>query len=188
MNTRDSEAMNIEVHQEAPLKNGEEAGLIQTLEKASKSVNVAFAWLAGISMILMVVLVVANTLLRSFHVPIQGTSEIVGWLGAVTIAFALGYTQLEKGHVFIDMLVEKFPKALQKIIEILVSLVNTFFSAMISWQLIKYGINVMKTVQLSQTLQVAFYPLIFAVSIGFMGLTFVFFTEFLKHVTGRGAQ
>lgn len=182
-----SEAMNIDIQQEAPLNTGGGEGLLGALEKTGKAINIAFAWLAGISLLLMVALVVANTLLRTFLVPIQGTSEIVGWLGAISVAFALGYTQLEKGHVMIDLLVQKFPRVLQRYLELLVSLVNTLFSALISWQLIKYGINVMNTVQLSQTLQLAFYPLIFAVSVGFMGLTFVFLVEFLKNLTGRGA-
>ncbi len=182
-----SNGVNIEVRQEMNMGTGPSRGFLHALEKNVRAVNVAFAWLAGISLLLMVALVVANTILRAVLVPIQGASEIVGWLGAVTVAFALGYTQLEKGHVVVDLLVQKFPRGLQRAIEMLVELTSTLFSALISWQLIKYGINVKNTVQLSQTLQVAFYPLIFAVSVGFMGMTLVFLKDFLKCVAGRDA-
>jgi len=182
-----SDSVNFEVHQDMNLGTGPSRGFLHALEMNVRAVNIAFAWLAGISLLLMVALVVANTILRTVLVPIQGASEIVGWLGAVTVAFALGYTQLEKGHVAIDLLVQKFPRVLQRAVEVVVQLINTLFSAWISWQLIKYGINVMNTSQLSQTLQVAFYPLIFAVSVGFMGMTLVFLTDFLKCATGRDA-
>ena len=79
------------------------------LNRISDWLNRLLAWMAGAFLLGMVLLTCANILCRIFWVPIRGTFELMGFSGAVVTAFALGYTQMKKGHISVDVLVEKFP-------------------------------------------------------------------------------
>ena len=68
-----------------------------TLDKISQILNQALMWIAGVFLVAMVVLTCANVFLRVVWMPVRGTFEIMGFLGAIVTAFALGYTQIKRG-------------------------------------------------------------------------------------------
>ena len=49
-------------------------------------------------------LATGNVVLRIFHMPFRGTYEIVSFLGAIVIAFALGLPRKRKVHIVVDIL------------------------------------------------------------------------------------
>jgi len=157
---------------------------ISRLDSISRYVNTGLACVAGCSLVLMVLTVVANAVAREISAPYSGTTEIVGWLAAVTTAFGLGYTQVHKGYVDIDALVEKFPLWLQSAIRSIVLFVTMVFFGLVSWQVCLYALNVAANGNLSETMGITFYPLIFLVALGFAGLTLALLVDFLKQVTG----
>ena len=108
-----------------PLEN--QSAEIGIYEKFTLKVSQAFAWISGAAVIVMMLLIVANGIIRAFSTPILGTTEIVGWLAAISVSFALGYTQIHRGHVDIDLLVIKFPKGLQKALRIIVAFLSLVF-------------------------------------------------------------
>ncbi|PKL15498.1 MAG: C4-dicarboxylate ABC transporter permease, partial [Spirochaetae bacterium HGW-Spirochaetae-5] len=65
------------------------------LERAGKGFNV----IACVAIIIMMLLSVADVVLRLFGKPIPGAYELVGVLGTIVVSFALGFTSLEKGHI-----------------------------------------------------------------------------------------
>lgn len=138
--------------------------------KITDYLNQGLAFLAGLALISMMLLVVLNAIKRLYSDPILGTVEIVSWLGAITGVFALGYTQLNKGHVYIDMLLDKFPPLLNKVIHTFMNVLSIFFFLIAAWQIILYGINMRNEGVVSQTIQFSFYPLVILCSIGFFGL------------------
>ena len=86
------------------------------LEKISKLMNHAFIFVAGSFMVAMISITCANIFLRIVWIPLKGTFELMGFFGAVVTAFALGYTQAKKAHISVDILVNRFPKRVQKCI------------------------------------------------------------------------
>lgn len=161
---------------------------IDRLNRISIMLNQGLAWLAACSLLLMVLVVVGNALMRIVSAPFAGTTEIVGWLAAITTAFGLGYTQVKKGYVEIDALVERFPPSLHRTIKCIMLLISTIFFAIVSWQIILYGFNVAENGNLSETMRLPFYPLIFLLSIGFAGLTLSLFVDFLKELNGSALK
>lgn len=139
--------------------------------------NQALAVIAGIALISMMLLVVFNAIKRIFSDPISGTVEIVSWLGAITGVFALGYTQLNKGHVFIDMLLDRFPTSIHKLIHTFMNVVSIAFFLIAAWQIALYGIGLKNNGVVSQTIQFSFYPLVILCSLGFFGLVLAIMKE-----------
>ncbi len=127
----------------------------------------------------MVFLTSANIVVRLFSVPISGTFELMGYFGAVAAALSLGYTQIRKGHIFVDILFNTFPKGLKKACTLLNSVLCFLFFAFISQQLLKWGDTLRVSEQVSETLNIAYYPFVFGVSLGCAALCLVFFIEIL---------
>lgn len=144
------------------------------------TLNQGLAFLAGLSLICMMLLIVFNSIKRLFSDPIAGTIELVSWLGAITTIFSLGYAQLHKGHVFIDLLILRFPRGLQKLTHTLVNVASIFFFTMAGWQIALYGISLKNSGVVSETMQVAFYPLVILCSIGFFSLMLALVKETIE--------
>jgi TRAP-type C4-dicarboxylate transport system permease small subunit len=79
-------------------------------------------------------LMVANIVYRFFGGVIAGTYELVGLFMVVTAAFALGYTALRQGHVVVKIVVSRFSKRTQAIIESFTSAIGLGLLALIVWE------------------------------------------------------
>jgi TRAP-type C4-dicarboxylate transport system permease small subunit len=153
------------------------------LEATRDFLNKISMILGGMAVLLLMLLATGNVVLRIFHLPFRGTYEIVSFLGAVVIAFALGHTQKNKDHIVVDILSEKFPKKLQTVIEALSDVVIMLFFGIVSWQVYVWGMKIYESHEVSETLKVVFYPYVFAVSVGFALLCFAAFVDFLKKLS-----
>ncbi|NIT57095.1 MAG: TRAP transporter small permease subunit, partial [Aliifodinibius sp.] len=78
---------------------------MKALEKISHILNQIMIILAGIFLAAMILMTCMNIFSRLFWSPIRGTYELMGYFGAMVTAFALGYTQLKKAHIAVDVLV-----------------------------------------------------------------------------------
>ena len=158
--------------------------LINILDKAVALYNHGLAWLGGLALTLMLMLIVGNALIRIFYRPFPGTTELVGWLAAITTSFALGYTQMNKGNVALDMITKRFPLRIQKILEGIFSLCTALFFGMAGWKIVSYGFTLKNSGYLSETLRIAYYPVVVIMSLGFIGLTLTLLLNLIKLAEG----
>lgn len=169
-------------------KHAETVNIIEVLNRASAAINQGLAWISGCSLLLIVFLVVLNGVSRVVYVPFSGATEITGWLGAMSTSFALGYTQLNKGHVDIDILTQKFPPSWRHSIKTLVLLVSTVFFGLVAWKIVIFALNVAGEGNVSETLGLPFYPLIILMALGFSGLALALLADLLNHIFGGAEQ
>ena len=140
----------------------------------------------GVSLLALTVLATMNVALRIFQVPVGGTYEVVSFLGAIVTAGALGYTQKRKDHIVVDILSEKFPAPVKRVLDrVSYALILAFFS-IVSWQTFVYGKRLLRTGELSETLKIAYYPFVFLVSAGFAVLALTIFLDLVETVWTRG--
>lgn len=150
------------------------------LDKLSDVLNKILLVLGGIAVLGLMILATGNVTLRIFHMPFRGTYEIVGFLGAVVIAFALGYTQRRKDHIVVDILTEKFSKRTNRFLDAINYLVTTIFFGIVAWQVLLWGFKIWRVGELSETLKVIFYPFVLCVGLGFAVLTLVLLNDLLR--------
>jgi len=136
--------------------------------------------LGGIAVLALMALATGNVVLRMFGMPYRGAYEIVSFLGAVVIAFALGFTQKQKGHIVVDILSDKFPRNVQATIDKVADLVIMIFFGIVCWQISAWGMTIVHSNEVSETLKIPFHPFVFAVSAGFAMLSFTALADFLK--------
>ena len=150
------------------------------LEKTSRWLNKLLVWLGGVFLAAMVVLTCSNIFLRTVWVPVKGTYELMGFFGAIVAAFALGYTQVSKGHIAVDILVDRFSSKTRKITGIINCAACAVFFIIAAWQLAIKATTLWKTGEVTETLRIIFYPFTYAVALGFGVLCLVLLANAAK--------
>ena len=146
-----------------------------------KKINSLQLFMAGCFLVMMIFLTCANILFRQFGVPVRGTFEIMGFLGAVIFAFSLGYSHEKKEHLYVSIIFDRFPEKVKKAARVINSLVCIFFFSLVSWQLVKKALVLKNVYEVSETLRIAYYPFILVLSFGVAVLVLVFIYElFIK--------
>lgn len=154
---------------------------MRLLERFSSALNRILMFVAGGCLAVMVALTCANIVLRFFRLPISGTFELMGFLGAVTVAFALGYTQRAGGHIAVDVLVHTYPARMRCLVQFLNSLVCAAFFGLVTWQTAAWATTLVRTGEVTETLRIIYYPFTYAVALGCGTLGLVCLCEALRH-------
>jgi TRAP-type C4-dicarboxylate transport system permease small subunit len=157
---------------------------LTTMERISRVLN----GIAGISLTALMLLTVADVILRAIltlgrwligrhillslgnliveHVrPIVGTYELVGLLGAVVIGFSVPLTSWLRGHIYVDFFIFRFPQRTRNAFNVATRCLSIFLFFMIGLNLFKYGMDLQRTGEVSLTLQMPSYPLVFGVGV-----------------------
>jgi TRAP-type C4-dicarboxylate transport system permease small subunit len=159
--------------------------MVLYLEKMSIFLNKLFFGFAGITLIGMVLLTCTNILLRCVWLPVKGVYEFMGFFGAIVTAFALGYTQMKRGHVGIDIVVNQFSARTQRILNGINYFICMAFFALAGYQIAVWGTTIWRTGEVTETLRIIFYPFIYGVALGCFILCMVFLVDLLKVLVER---
>jgi len=156
------------------------------LEKFSWRVNRLGVLTAGIFLAAMTAITCANILGRIVWVPISGTFELMGFFGALVTAFALGYTQLHKAHISVDILVNRFPKKVQRLLNAINCVICSGFFSIAGWQISKLAGTMRSTGEVTETLRIIYYPFVYGVALGCFLLALVLVVELVHETFGAG--
>ncbi len=122
--------------------------------------------IAGAFMAAMILITCANIFLRIVWVPIKGTFELMGFFGAVATAFVLGYTQMKKAHISVDILVNRFSQRIRKVFDGINYSICMIFFAVLGWQICRLATTIWKTGEVTETLRIIYYPFTYGVAFG----------------------
>ncbi len=150
------------------------------LNRVTRFLNQVLMGIAGLFLGAMIILTCANIFSRVVWLPIKGTYELMGYFGAAATAFALGYTQIKKGHISVDILVLKFSERTQRILDGINCLCCAIFFSLVSWQIAKYAGTLWRTGEVTETLRIIYFPFTYGVALGCGVLALVFLADLLK--------
>ena len=159
--------------------------MIKVLKNLSEYLNLALVWLAGLFLLGMIVLTCANISLRLVFKPVPGTFELMGFFGAVVGAFALGYTQIKKTHIAVDVLIDRFSARTRRILDVVNHAACLAFFILLTWQLFEKAETIGKAGEVTETLGIIYHPFIYAVAGGCAGLALVFACQLIQAVMPR---
>ena len=137
------------------------SGFLNKVNGLSRFFNV----IAGISLTFLMLLTVMDVILRALKMPIVGTYELVAFSGAVVIGFAVPLTSWLRGHIFVDFFILRFSQKVRNIFNITTRCLVIVLFFLIGWNLIKYGMDLQKSGEVSLTLQMPFYPVAYGVGV-----------------------
>ena len=164
------------------------------LQKFSKELSRILYWVAGFSIIIMMLLTCTDILLRlgvtfyhKYHVellspfkPIPGTYELVCFMGAIAVSFAMAHTSIERGHVAVSLIVRLLPKKIQALIASFTDSFGITFFGLLAWRSYAYGNHLREIGEVSLTLQLPFYPFVYGVAFSSLVVCLILFSDLIE--------
>jgi len=121
--------------------------------------------ISAVMLAFMILLTVADVILRSARMPIVGTYEMVGLLGAIIIGFSIPFASWMKAHVRVDFFILKFSPAGRRIFNIITRCLGMAFFVVIGWNLIILGMDIYRAGEVTPTRHIPFYPVLYGVGV-----------------------
>jgi len=141
--------------------------------------------IAGIAITFIMTLTVLDVILRSFRRPIVGTYELVALSGAVVVGFAIPLTSWMRGHIYVDIFTSKLSKTAQSIFNLITRGMGIGLFFLIGWNLIKVGMDLQQSGEVSLTLQLPFYPVAYGVAVACFVQCLVLLADMVKISRGE---
>ncbi|MCX5807098.1 MAG: TRAP transporter small permease [Proteobacteria bacterium] len=146
------------------------------LQKVSKVLNI----IGGTALTLMMFLTVSDIFMRAGKHPILGTYEIVSLLLAIVIGFTIPQVSLDRGHVYMEILLDRLPKNGKAIMNTFSRVLCIFLFALIGYNLFMVGNEFHASGEVSSTLKIPFFPIAYTVGICCFVECLVFISDIVK--------
>jgi TRAP-type C4-dicarboxylate transport system permease small subunit len=156
-----------------------------TFEKGVHRLADGLNLLAGVCLVGMTGLTCADVVLRLFRHPILGTYEIIGFLGATVAGFAMAYTSVKGGHVAVAVLVMRLSPRVQRVIFVITQLLSMVLFAFLTWECIRYGNDLRTSGEVSLTLELPFYPVLYGLSFSSFMVCLVLWVDLWRVLTAK---
>ncbi|MCP4682309.1 MAG: TRAP transporter small permease [Desulfobacterales bacterium] len=153
------------------------------LEKINTRLARLLFWIAGAAIVVMMLLTCADVVLRYLRMPIPGTYELICFLGAVAVSFAMAHTSLQKGHVAVNLVIRILPQRIQGLVEAVTSGLGFALFALITWQSMLYANDLHAVAEVSLTLELPFFPFVYGVGLSAAAVCLVLLTDMLNNLT-----
>ncbi len=129
--------------------------------------------IAGVTLAFMVLLTLADVILRNFGHPITGSMEIIQYGGSVVFGFSICYATFMSAQVRVDIITSKLKPRAKRILDIITRLVGIVFFLFVSYNFFLYAGDMRHSGEVTASFRLPFYPLIYALSFSFLfqGLT-----------------
>jgi TRAP-type C4-dicarboxylate transport system permease small subunit len=151
------------------------------VNRLSRAINV----IAGLAITFIMMLTVLDVILRSFRRPIVGTYELVAFAGAMVVGFAIPLTSWMRGHIYVDFLTAQLPKTVRAAFNVVTRCMGIGLFLLIGWNLIKVGMDLQRSGEVSLTLQLPFYPVAYGVAVSCFVQCLVLFADMVKIARGE---
>jgi TRAP-type C4-dicarboxylate transport system permease small subunit len=155
--------------------------LLTVVHKTSKGMS----RIAEVTLSCMILLTVADVILRTGRSPIVGTYEMVGLLGAIIISFGIPFTSWKRGHIRVDFFILQLSARSRAIIDVITRCVALTLFFIIGWHMLVLGAEALKAGEVTPTRHVPFYPIMYAVGAACFFQSLVLFCDIVKIFRGE---
>jgi TRAP-type C4-dicarboxylate transport system permease small subunit len=139
-------------------------------------------WVSAAAVIFIMLLTCADVVMRLSGRPIPGTYELVGYFGSVIISFGLARTSIERGHIAVNLLVDRLPPRAQAIIEGIGNIASAVLFGALAWQSQVYARDLSEIGDISLTLGMPTWPFVLGLATGTGMLSLVLFLDALRQL------
>lgn len=144
----------------------------------------------GLVLLMAMLLVIVGDVIgiKIFSRPVPGGIEYVSFLSVMVISFTVAYTQVKGGHVAVDFIIEKFPRRIKLLINILTALLSVGVVAILAIYSFKFGTKLRVAGEVSMTREIPFYPFVYAMAFCFVITLIVLVRDFVKSIAKAAMQ
>jgi TRAP-type C4-dicarboxylate transport system permease small subunit len=119
-------------------------------------------------LVIMMALTCVDVVGRLFRYPVFGSVELMSLMGAIAVAMALPYTHSVKGHIGVEIVIDKLPRTLRKVIELVTGILSLVLFGIVTWKMFEYSVKMMESGEVSMNLGLPEYLIIGVVGFGFV--------------------
>ncbi len=152
------------------------------------SISALFRIIAGIGVVTLTGLMVftfADVVLRYiFNRPTVGGFELSEYATAVIVAASIAYTTLKKGHIGVDLIIQRFSEKKQGTINTVTWFLGLILFVFITWQSILYAMELNATFQASASLHIPTPPFVLMVAAAGLAISLLLSVDFFRRVVG----
>lgn len=153
------------------------------LNKTIRPVQKTFLALSAACLALMMFLTALDVGLRYiFNSPIPGALELVEYMMALIVPFALAITAFEKAHIGVELVMDRFPKRLRAVVACLTNLAVFTLYGLIGWQSFLYSFEQHDSGMTSAVLLIPQYPFVASMTAAFALLSLITLMHFLENL------
>jgi TRAP-type C4-dicarboxylate transport system permease small subunit len=149
-----------------------------------KGASSVLSAVAGAALAFLMLLTVADVVLRIFGRPIVGTYELVAVTGAVAIGLSLPITSWVRGHIYVDSFVERLPRPARTVIAVATRLLVFCLFLLAGWNLLRYAGSLRRAGEVTPTLHVPFYPVVIGVAVSCLVECVVMVADIVRTLRG----
>jgi len=155
--------------------------LFRILQRVARILN----YIGGAALTFMMFLTVADVLLRAGGHPILGTYELVSLTLAIVIGFTIPKVSLDRGHVYMDILLEKLSRRGKVIMNTFTRILGVILFAIIGYNLMLISKEFHVSGEVSSTLKLPFFPISLFVGVCCFIECFVFIFDIARIWRGQ---
>jgi TRAP-type C4-dicarboxylate transport system permease small subunit len=120
-----------------------------------------------------------------FNKPIIGVFELTEYLVLILIFSFLGYTQSERGHVSVDLLMPRLPTKFIAAVDLINHLACLALMAIIFWMGIEKALELRSVGEASPNLGIPDYPFVFFLAAGCLVMCFEYLRNIIELIASR---
>ena len=133
--------------------------------------------IAGLLLVGMMLLTCLDVVGNIFGRPLLGTEEMVSLMAAMLLAFVLPSAHMKKAHIGIDLLYARLSRRQRKINDLFIGCLSFFFFMLTAWQCFLYAGELKATGEVSATLELPLYFVLYAISMACFILAMAILSE-----------
>lgn len=118
--------------------------------------------IGAVCLVGMALLTCVDVVGRFFRHPILGSVELVGFMATLAVAMALPFTDMNRGHVGVEIIFRMLSEKTQTVIDIITRLLGLVLMAVLSWRMAVYARTIQKSGEVSISLELPEYIIIYA--------------------------
>jgi TRAP-type C4-dicarboxylate transport system permease small subunit len=136
--------------------------------------------IGGLALTFMMLVTVADILLRAAGRPLVGTYEVVALSLALVIGFTIPKVSFDRGHIRVDLVIERVSRRTRNILNTFTRLICIGLFLIIGYNLFAVANELRASGEVSPTIQLPAYPLAYGVALSCFIECLVFILDIFK--------
>ncbi len=141
---------------------------MKKLMSAILKTDIVLYVMAGCVLVCLVLLTLADVILRNFGHPITGSMEVIQFGGCFVFGFSVPYATFLKAQVRVDLVLEKLRPSLQRAMNAATRIVGILVFLFVAYNFYLYGLDIKKTGEVTASFRFPYYPLVFGLAFSFL--------------------
>jgi TRAP-type transport system small permease protein len=159
------------------------------IERAIQRLSKIFAYAACAALAMMMLLTVADVILRYFFFrPILGAYEVTEIMMMFLVFCTLAYNQSTKTNIRVLVLFNRLSQRTQRVLDFMTNLLGIALFILVSWQAVVFGIRNAREGLVSIELGLPKYPFVFLAALGVAAFCLVLAVDIVKSIARGGKK